>query len=421
LNAIVQHAEQQGAPIYLVGGCIRDLLLERPNLDLDLVLEGDAFQLGRALVNRFGGRLVVHKTFGTAVWWLPAEQSAVLRELHFTTKKEKQLPEFFDLITARRESYPRPAALPSVRFATIREDQYRRDFTINTMAIRLDGSEAGLLLDPWGGLKDLRAGILRTLHSESFSDDPTRILRILRLAGRLGFKIDPGTRRQLLTNLPVLEQVSGERIRTEFELTLIEKERISILRSMQKLGILRVIHPKLKFSSQSAQRFSVRYEKEIPSFWDVEELPKSDLGFVLWLMNFSPQNISGIAERLSFRADLREAILAAARLRRIRAKLLKLPVSDLVELLENVPKLSVYALFVSEHNSLLAKRLTLFARKWGKIHPRANGNTLRKLGLKPGPSFKVILNRLRAAWLDGEVRSARQEQKLLRALLDEYR
>jgi len=421
LDAIVKKAAQQGAPIYLVGGCVRDLLLGRPNLDLDLVLEGDAIQLGRTLTKQLGGRLVAHKTFGTAVWWLPENQARFLRELSVSRKKNARLPEFFDLITARRESYRYPAALPSVQFASIREDQYRRDFTINTMAVRLDGADAGRLLDPWGGLQDLRSGLLRTLHRLSFSDDPTRILRILRLADRLGFRIENETRSQLAAHLPVLKQVSGERIRNELELVLLAKEKVRILRSMQKLGVLRTIHPSLRISRESSRALTPHADKVVPPFWNLGNFRQSDLGFVLWLMEFSKGDVQAIATRLAFRADLREAVLAAAELHQMKAKIPRLSVSKLVELLESKPIISVYALYLAKRDSALARRLKLYASKWRNVHPRTDGNALRKLGLPPGPHYKLVLSQLRDAWLDGDVRTIKQEKLLLEKLLNEYR
>ena len=420
LDAIVKQAGLRGTPIYLVGGFIRDLLLKRPNLDLDLVLEGNAIQLARALTKRYGGRLVAHKTFGTAVWWLPEGQTHLLRTLRVPKKKNARLPKFFDLITARRETYKHPAALPSVQFASIHEDQYRRDFTINTLAVRLDGADAGRLLDPWGGLRDLHDGLLRTLHPASFSDDPTRILRILRLAGRLGFKIEKSTRAQLNNYLAILKRVSGERIRTELELVLLEKERVSILRSMHKLGVLQTIHPKLRLSNASAHALESQ-ERSIPSFWNLGDVSRADLGFVLLLMNLSPVHIVEIATRLSFRSELRAAVLGAAKLKKLETKMSKLTISKTVELIEGVPDLAIYAVYLAGRNSNAAERLKLYSSKWRNIQPRTDGNRLRKLGLKPGPIYKLILSKLRAAWLDGKIRTAKQEQALVDNLLIEHR
>lgn len=418
LDAIVELAEEQGSPIYLVGGFVRDLLLKRPNLDLDLVLEGDAIQLGRALAKQFGGRLLAHKAFGTAVWWLPKDHARLLRRLR--AKKTGRLPEFFDLISARREIYRYPAALPTIQFADIREDLYRRDFTINTLALRLGGADAGSILDPWGGVQDLRAGLLRTLHPGSFSDDPTRALRILRLAGRLNFRVEKDTRAQLKKNLPILKDVSGERIRTELELALLERERVSILGSMQKSGVLRTIHPRLRFTN-GAGRALARMEKPTPAYWRLDAVSRADLGFVLWLMYLPPAEIADIDSRLNFRADLRKSIQSAAELRSRAAKLRAMPASKIVELIEGAPDLAVYAVYLAERNADAAKRLQLYASKWRHIQPLTDGNRLRKLGLEPGPVYKLILGKLRAARLDGKIRTAKQEQKMLEGLLKEHR
>ncbi len=423
LNAVADLAIQQGAPIYLVGGSVRDLLLDRPNLDLDLVLEGDAIRLGRSLTHQFGGRLVAHKPFGTAVWWLPGDQKKIFHALHVPAKgaHRVRLPEFLDLITARRETYDHPGALPKVQFAGIREDQFRRDFTINTLALQLNGLESGRLLDPWGGLLDLRAHKLRTLHPLSFLDDPTRILRILRLSARLSFVIEAETHRHLKKYLSALKQVSGERIRTELELALLESQRISTLQSMQKLGVLHTIHPKLKISPAAIKALKLAFQKSTSSQWESGSFSSSDLGFILWLMDLSPADIDSIASRLSFRAELREAILGATRIRSLKTKSLSMLPSKLVPTLEKMPDLAVYAVFLANQHNKIGRVLKQYFTKWRHIHPRADGNCLRNLGLQPGPSYRTILGRLRAAWLDGEIRTVKQETALLKELIDEHR
>lgn len=420
LNAVTLHAQQLDSPIYLVGGSIRDLLLRRPNLDLDLVVVGDAITLGRSLTRHFGGRLVAHKAFGTAVWWLPEDQARMFRALHVPLKGSHRvsLPDFLDLITARRETYRHPAALPAVQFDGIPEDQRRRDFTINTLAIRMDGPNSGKLFDPWGGVRDLQHRLLRTLHPLSFSDDPTRILRILRQAGRLGFKIEADTLHQLKKYLPVLSQVSGERIRTELELSLSETEQISILRSMQKLGVLKTIHPKLQLAAASVRALKSR-PSNAASAWNPGDYSPSDISFILWLMQSSPAAIAEIANRLNFRANLREAILAAVRLRALKTRLLNMPPSKIVSVLEKLPPMALYAFFMSHQNTKVGNILKTYVAKWRGVYSQTDGNDLRKLGLKPGPRYKQILGRLRSARLDGEVRTAKQERQLLRNLIDE--
>lgn len=408
LRAIGKEASLLGDPLYIVGGFVRDILLGQPNLDLDLVIEGDAIHLGRALVKRMGGRLTVHKTFGTAIWWPPLK------------KNNTESPEFFDLISARSETYRRPGALPDVRFASIQADQLRRDFTINTLALRLNGARVVQFLDPANGLADLRLKLLRTLHPRSFSDDPTRILRILRIAGRLNFKIEKVTQEQLKTFLGLVHEISGERIRKELEFTFEEDRLELILRSMQRLGVLRAIHPALRFSSKLSNiRAFIRSNP--PDYWELDNVVHAQIGFVLWFMHFPPKVAAQLSERLRFPAELRAAVLAAAHLRLISNRLKEFDPSKIVAVLEKEPMLAVYALFLINKTNSLGKRLDRYARQWRHVQPMVDGRALRSMGLSPGPIYRQILSELRAAWMDGKVRTKKQEQTLVESLVSEYR
>ena len=155
IHRVADEASALGFSIYIVGGFVRDLLLGRPGLDFDLVVEGDAIELADSLVSKYGGKATIHQKFGTANWFVNKNSS-------------------IDLISARSEIYSHPAALPTVKMGTISDDLHRRDFTINTLAIRLDGDHFGELHDGLGGLDDLQHGLVRVLHPRSFIDDPTR-------------------------------------------------------------------------------------------------------------------------------------------------------------------------------------------------------------------------------------------------------
>lgn len=405
LHSIVRIAESQRIPIYLVGGFVRDLLLGIPSSDLDLVLEGDAIRFGRAVAHRFGGRVVAHKPFGTAVWWLP--QSGAVR-----------VPDSIDFISARRETYARPAALPVVRSADLRADQSRRDFSINTLALRLDGSEAGRLIDTQGGLADLQRGRLRVLHGNSFSDDPTRIFRLLRFAGRLKFRADPFTQKQLKANIDNIKLLSGERLRNELALVLQEANAAEVLRLLQRHGALGAIHPALGVPPRLPALLK-RTHAKTAAFWDLPPFSPSDLAFVLWLLHLEPESAGAVAERIRLPEYLKSIVVSASRLRLDR-RVAKMAPSALVARLEKEPMLAIYALHIAYRGSALSKRLEAFARKLRHIYPHTDGNTLQRAGLEPGPAYKQILTRLRAAWLDGEVRNARQERALLEGLLREY-
>jgi tRNA nucleotidyltransferase (CCA-adding enzyme) len=419
LFAISNEAESQRAPLYIVGGFVRDLLLGRPNLDLDLVIEGDAIQLGRTLLKRFGGRLIPHQPFGTAVWWLPGDKKKLLRGIGLASKqKSPQFPEFVDLVSARQESYRRPGSLPDVKFADIRADQYRRDFTINTLALCLTGLRAGQLLDPWEGLRDLRRGLLRVLHSKSFSDDPTRILRCVRFAVRLKFKIEPGTLKQLKSSLRFTKQISGERIRRELEVALEEEKRAQVLQQMQQLGVFKSIHPGLKWQPSIAALFRRPIPSSTLRVWGLDNVTFTDICFILWFAHLPASAIAAITDRLRFTADLRAAAVAAARLTASEPSFKKLSVSRLVFALEREPPIAVFALYLLNSNNKFGQRLHRYAKEWRHVRSQLDGNDLKKLGLKPGPDYRNILERLRSARLDGEIKNVAQEKALLKKVMD---
>jgi tRNA nucleotidyltransferase (CCA-adding enzyme) len=214
-------------PVLLVGGAVRDLLRGVAAVDLDLAVEGDARSVARELAVRLGGSAVEHERFGTAK--VRADELS------------------FDLATTRREVYERPGALPLVERAPLVEDLRRRDFTVNAMAIGLTGDDLGHLYDPYGGVRDLEARVVRVLHDRSFMDDPTRLLRAVRYEARLGLAMDPDTER--LARAAAAEQalamVSGSRVRDELVDLLAELEGPRPIRRLRELDLDRAMHPRL--------------------------------------------------------------------------------------------------------------------------------------------------------------------------------
>jgi tRNA nucleotidyltransferase (CCA-adding enzyme) len=215
-------------PAFLVGGAVRDLLLGRQTVDLDLAIEGDARAVARQLAERLDGQAKEHERFGTAT--VHAADLTV------------------DLATTRRETYAEPGALPDVQAAGLAEDLGRRDFTINAMAIDLNGSDVGRLEDPHGGRDDLDAGLIRVLHGESFIDDPTRLLRALRYETRFGFRMDDQTERLAREAAagPGFSTVSGARVRDELLDLLREPEAPAAIARMRELGLDHALDPALE-------------------------------------------------------------------------------------------------------------------------------------------------------------------------------
>ena len=206
LDLLHEIGEVGGEGTYLVGGFVRDLLLQRPSLDIDIVVEGDAIRVANAMCDRWKGTLEVHPQFGTAT----------------VTPENVNLPKV-DFVTARRETYQDSGTLPIVEQGTITDDLHRRDFSINALAMCLDTNAFGTIVDKTNGMEDLEAGIIRVLHKQSFIDDPTRIFRAARYAGRYGFRIAETDTVLIQKALPVLSQLSGERIRNEIDRLLLEE------------------------------------------------------------------------------------------------------------------------------------------------------------------------------------------------------
>jgi tRNA nucleotidyltransferase (CCA-adding enzyme) len=392
LSRVADQSAALGFPCYLVGGFVRDLLLHQPVNDLDVIVEGDAIRLGRMLVQQYGGRLTLHAPFHTAIWHLPDSD------------------ETLDLITARSETYEFSGALPSVTPSTIEDDLRRRDFTINALAVRVDGTRFGELLDPLDGQSDLQRGVIRALHPRSFVDDPTRILRAIRYEGRYGFQIEPGTLKWIdAESLDVLSSLSGERLRHELDLILAEENAAAMLLRAESLGVLRAIHPALpRFDSTRASLLG-----QLPSTNLNLPCERVTLGYLLWLLDVSAEDLTSFSRRLDFTSELSESLLGASRLKAQIPALTNSRPSAWTFALEKFPPLSVYAVGLVTRESTLRTYLTT----WRHVKPHTTGEDLKSLGLPPGPQYKQILSRLRAAWLDGEVNNEEQEQNFLKGIL----
>jgi tRNA nucleotidyltransferase (CCA-adding enzyme) len=386
LSRVAAEAAAMNMPCHLVGGFVRDLLMERRVNDFDVVVEGDAIKLGRVLAKKHGGRLTRHEKFKTAIWKYSGE-------------------DFLDLITARTEIYKTPGTLPEIKPSTIKEDLKRRDFPINAMAIRLDGQ--GQLLDPLDGQKDLEAGLIRVLHPKSFIDDPTRIFRAIRYEGRYDFKIEPATLELVnAESLRVLAKLSGERVRHELDLILNEDTAPQMLTRAGTLGVFDALDPALpKLNMAYAGSFGA-----VPSAEFGLPPDRVMIGYLLWLMDSSTSLIESLARRLDFTSDLRDASLAAVQLKQSLPALAESTASEWTERLDKVPLISVYAVWLVTQESSLMDYLT----KWRHVRTQISGDDLKALGIPPGPRYKEILSQLRAAWLDGEVKDEKEEADLLK-------
>lgn len=414
-------AQQMGISLYMVGGGVRDLLLGQPTLDVDLVAEGDAIALARALRERFGGAVHSHARFGTAKWLVnEAVWQAVADELGVAGRADEALPTHIDFATARTEFYEAPTVLPEVERSSIKLDLHRRDFTINTLAIRLDPHAFGTLLDFYGGEGDLRQGRIRVLHSLSFIDDPTRILRAARFEQRLGFRIEPRTAELIGHALPLLDKVSGDRIKHEIELILDEPEPERIFCRLDDLGVLRALHPALTCDAWTVAAFRALRSALNPPLWPQlgegfdPELPY----FALLTFRLPSEAVRALCVRLHVRRHTAEMVDTVQMLRPYLPDLpgARRP-SALDALLTPASDEVLVTLWAAASTASAREAIVTYACRLRYIRPITNGAALRQRGLRPGPLYRTILTALRAAWLDGEVTSAEQEQALLEHLL----
>jgi tRNA nucleotidyltransferase (CCA-adding enzyme) len=403
LDRISRIAEAQRLPVYLVGGVVRDLLLGLAPGDLDFVVDGDATALARAAARALGGEVLVHAPFGTAAWMRPEGEA-------------------IDFAAARTETYAEPAALPTVTApAPIADDLRRRDFTINAIALRLDGEHFGELLDPHGGQTDLAARVVRVVHPRSFIDDPTRMFRAVRYEQRLGFAIAPETLALIPGAWDALAALTGDRLRREFELIFREPRAVQMLARLDELAILRRVHPALRWGATESSRAEAaatlpRAEWRLPfDDWGRPLSPEPDALFLaLMLGAAAPAEVAQALARLNANRAVSRAVEEALTLRPGWSR-----PSGAVAALDGLSELGVIAAYVAHE----AARPTLhdYLARWRFVRARTTGDDLIALGLTPGPQFKQILWRLRAARLDGEVSDAAGEQRLLRQLLAEMK
>ncbi len=398
LRLIADEAASRNLPVYIVGGFVRDLILNQPGLDFDILVEGDAVALAQALAKKYGGKVTAHARFGTG--------------------RLLSTPYSLDFITARRETYARPAALPEVTPSTIEDDIRRRDFTINTLALRLDGAHFGQLYDLYHGASDLERGLIRVLHDASFADDPTRIFRAVRYEQRYGFQIEAHTLELIDAARPLVGSLSAERVRHELDLLFDEPRAAAMLARLDELGVLKAVAVPLPWSATLRRRLEAGLNAVPGAEWGLGQFVAGIplrwiLGYSLWLLDLAPVEIDSIQARLTFPLAVLKSVRAAARLRADLSALSGVAPSKWVERLEGVPLPAVYALYLVSGETALET----YAARWRHIQPKTDGDALKTLGVPPGPAYKKILLRLRAAWLDGEVASVQQEKKLLEELL----
>jgi tRNA nucleotidyltransferase (CCA-adding enzyme) len=384
VGAVRSWCEQHGAPLYLVGGSVRDLLLRRPHLDVDLAVEGDAAALARDCAAALGGTATTHEQFGTATvagaGWS------------------------FDVARTRSERYFYPGALPEVTPASIEGDLARRDFTIHAMALALNGTTAGALLDPFGGGADIEARVLRVLHANSFRDDPTRILRLARYAARLDAAIAPDTAALARRDATFLGMVSPARVSHEIERTLAEALPEKAIGVLADLRALAEVLPPLRDVEALGAAFA-RLRRDGGG-------PPGPTEYLCAAAGSLPRpQIQSLASRLESRRNLGEALYELpAAVQALRS--LGTAAPDPVLVMDRLGQLSLAAVrgagaASGDGPALLVRR---YLNEWRSVRPSLRGDDLIQLGVPEGPAIGAALRRLRDARLRGEVSTAEGER-----------
>ncbi len=390
--------DEMGFNVYVVGGFVRDLLLRIENLDVDLVVEGNGIQFARRLAETFEGRVHSHKRFQTAVVTLPDGFKV-------------------DVATARLESYEHPAALPMVEQGSIRNDLYRRDFTINALAIKLNGKKAYRLIDFFGGQKDLREKAVRVLQNLSFVEDPTRAFRAIRFEQRFNFEI--GKHTLALLNNAVrkkhFDRLSGGRVLNELILMFREKEPHRMIKRMASLGLLEFIHPAIKLNEPD-MAFLKRINEAVV-WYTLLYTGKPAKEWLVYLMglfrNLEPSQKVEACEKLGLLDRNMKIIVEGKEWISRAGKLLvskrNLTPTDIYEALTPLqPELLLY-MMASLEKEEAKKQLSYYVTQLRDVKAELSGKDLLKLGLTPGPIFTEVLDAVRNAKLEGILLSREDE------------
>lgn len=396
-RALGELAERRETPVLLVGGAVRDLLLRRPVKDVDFVVEGDAVGLAEAWAVAHGGRVRVHREFGTAIWLRPDGAT-------------------WDFATARAEYYDAPAALPTVAHAALSQDLYRRDFTFNALALHLAPGRFGEVLDLFGGVRDLKAGQIRVLHGLSFVEDPTRAFRAVRFAVTLRFTLPSETEGLTAAALKqgVFKNLSPKRVLNEIRQLLAGADPVESLRMLERCGLLRVFWPALKLTPKVLERLN-RVQKVADHFevtFPEEPFDKPSLFILALTERLTHEQLAAFRATYPFPRLFKE-LLDRVRVLTWRARQ-RLALHDktpgaVYRSLSGEPLLWVLYLQACLENPAEQALVRDFLVRHRFTALAITGADLKAAGLKPSPAFAEALFATRVAKADGLVATREEE------------
>jgi tRNA nucleotidyltransferase (CCA-adding enzyme) len=403
LMAVGSVADSLGYNAYAVGGFVRDIFLYQENLDTDVVIEGDGIEFAKALAASLGGRVRAHEKFRTAVVIL--------------TNGRK-----IDIATARLEYYKSPGALPTVETGSIKLDLYRRDFTINTLAIKLNPGKFGTMIDFFGAQKDLKRNLIRVLHNLSFVEDPTRVFRAVRFEQRFGFRIGKLTS-ALIENavrMDFFRKLSGRRLFSELRQILEEDRPVMALHRLHEFNLLKVIHPKIVYdSAMEALLHSVEKVLTWHNLLFLEEPCREWMVYLLALMRSFDQGARvALCDRLELTPRYGKVFIdektKADECLKWMAPSQILKNSDLYRKLCPFHIETLLYMMASTTHKSIKRAVSNYITQLRSTTTLLDGNYLKEIGFKPGPIYREILDRLLDARLNGEVKTLLDEVEFVR-------
>jgi len=381
--------------IYVVGGVVRDLIIDREPGDIDLTVVGNAEQFATDLAERLSAQTPKASQFFT---------------FKISSPDASTSPEI-DIVVARSESYESPAALPTVVPAGIEEDLLRRDFTLNSMAISLRDSDFGNLVDPSGGFSDVIRKQIKIHHPGSFEDDPTRLFRAVKYSTRLGYKIEKSTQEAFENSIAKIDLLSGTRVRNELVSIFHESQAGDILREMEQQGLVAAISPALRINSRSIEHF-----EQLPSNASLV----TRLAVLTFGMNAEEANTA--SDRLDGGKEWHDGIFGMAKLGEIASVLDQdnLKNSEIVDLLSGFHPDTVRAYVLVGPPLPRRDRMSLYLDKLRNISAEVNGDDLIQIGVPQGPVMGKLLDLTRRERLDGNVNTKAEELELVRSRLPNF-
>lgn len=398
LETIGKIADQFNYNAYVVGGFVRDLFLRVHNLDVDIVIEGDGIQFAQRLAEHFTARIKSHKKFGTAVIIFPDGFK-------------------LDVATARLEYYEYPAAMPTVELSSIKLDLYRRDFTINTLAIKLNRRHFGTLVDFFGGQRDLKHRRIRVLHNLSFVEDPTRVFRAIRFEQRYALEIAKHTANliQNAVRMNLFDRLSGKRLVGELKLILSEENPWPAIKRLAEFDLLKFVHPAISYTHEMENLFTrLRAALSWYHLSFIEEPVESWLAYLLILVDrLSDQEFGILCDRLTISPRQKWAWMQERELAKKNLDYLNrwgaLAPSEIHTLLKAISTEFILYMMAKAAKKTGQKAISLYITKLSSVKLQITGDDLMALGLTPGPQFKIVLEAVLNAKLDGLVKTKADE------------